>query len=86
MFVRSVSIRGTEDCIALAVVGNRDVLVATVCLDGESSGVVAVELGKWNARDVELMGRGQFDGIDAWIDAWFLSGWCVWCGEYCKAI
>ncbi len=82
----TVSIRGTENCIALAVVGDCDVLVTTACLDGESPSVISVELGKWEVRDVELIGRGQFFGLVAWIEAWFLSGWCVRCGEYCKAI
>jgi hypothetical protein len=86
MFVGSVSIRGAEDYIELAVVGNCDVLVAAVCLDGESPGVVSVELGEWEVHDVELVGKGQYGGLVAWIDAWFLSGWCIRCGEYCKAI
>ncbi len=60
MFVGSVSIGGTEDRIALAVVGNHGVLVATACLDGEFPGVVSVELGKWEDHDVELVGKGQF--------------------------
>ncbi len=47
MFVGSVSIRGAEDHIALAVEGNHNVLVAAVCMDGESPGVVSVELDKW---------------------------------------
>ncbi len=68
MFVRSVSIRGTEDCIALAVVGDYDVLVAAACLDGESPSVVGVELRKCKIRDVELIGRGQFGGLHAWIN------------------
>jgi hypothetical protein len=34
MFVGSASIRGTADCIVLAVVGNCDLLVAAVCPDG----------------------------------------------------
>jgi hypothetical protein len=76
-FVGSVSVRGTEDCIALAVVGGCDVLVGAGCPDGESPGVVGVELGKWEVCDVELVGRGQFGGLAPWIEAWFLSGWCV---------
>jgi hypothetical protein len=76
VFVRSFSIRGIEDCTALAVVGNCNVFVATACPDGESPSVTGVELGKWEDRDVELVGRGQFGGA-AWNDAWFLSGWCV---------
>jgi hypothetical protein len=86
MFVGSVSIRGTEDCVALAVVGDYDVLVAAACLDGESPGVVGVELCKWEIRVVELIGRGQFGGLLAWINASVISGWCVRLGEYCKAV
>ncbi len=56
MFVSSVSIRGTEDYIALAVAGNHDVLVAAACSDGESLGVVSVELGEREVRDDELVG------------------------------
>ncbi len=85
VFVGSVSIRGTEDCIALAVEGNRDVLVATVSLNVESPGVVGVELGKWEVRDVELVGRGQFGGLVAGIATLFLRGWCVRRKEWCKA-
>ncbi len=58
MFVGPVDTWGTEDCIAAAVEGNGDVLVATVSLDGESPGVIGVELSKWEVRDVELVGRG----------------------------
>ncbi len=86
IFVGSVSLRGAEDCITLAVVGSCDVLVATACLDGESFGVVSVDLGEWEVRDVELVGEGKFDRLAAWINAWCLSGWCVQRGEYCKAI
>ena len=86
MFVGSVSVRGTDDCIALAVVGDCDILVAAARPDGESPGVVGVELGKWEVRDVELVGEGKFDRLAAWINAWCLSGWCVQRGEYCKAI
>ncbi len=75
MFVRFVSIRGTEDCVALAVEGNCDVLVAAASLDGESLGVVGVKLGKWEVHDVEQVGRGQFGGLVAGIAAWFLSVW-----------
>jgi hypothetical protein len=52
VFVGPVNIRGAEDCIAVAVEGDGHVLVATVSLDGESPGVVSVELGKWEVRDV----------------------------------
>ncbi len=70
VFVRSVTIRGAEDCIALAVEGNHDVLVATASLDGESPGVVGVMLGnKCKVLDVELVGRWQFGGLVAGIAA-----------------
>jgi hypothetical protein len=86
MFVGSVGIRGTKNYIALAVIGDCDVLVAAACPDGESPGVVGVELGKWDARDVELVCRGKFGGLDAWIDTWFFIGWCFWLCKYSKTI
>ncbi len=46
VFIGPVDINGTEDCIAVAVEGNGDVLVAAASPDGESTGVVGVELGK----------------------------------------
>ncbi len=75
VLVRSVNIRGAEDCIAAAVEGDCDVQVAAVSLDGESPGVISVKLGKWEVREVELVGGGQFGGLVAGISAWFLSGW-----------
>ncbi len=86
VFIRSVSMRGAEDCAALAVEGNCDVLVTAASPDGESPGVVGVKLGKWEVRDVELIGRGQFGGLVSGIAAWFLSGWCVCLGKWCKAV
>ncbi len=62
VFVGPVDIRGAEDCIAAAVKGDGDVLVAAASLDGESTGVVGVELGKREIRDVELLGGGQCGG------------------------
>jgi hypothetical protein len=50
-FVRSVGIRGTENYIALAVIGDYDVLVAAACSDGESPCVVSVKLDKWGICD-----------------------------------
>ncbi len=58
VFVRPVDIRGAEDCIAAAVEGNGDVLVAAASPDGESSGVVSIKLGKREVRDVELFSGG----------------------------
>jgi hypothetical protein len=40
VFIGSVDIRGAEDCIAAAVEGNGDVLVAAASPDGESSSVI----------------------------------------------
>ncbi len=73
MFVGPVDIWGAEDCIAAAVEGNGDVLVAAASPDGESPGVVGVELGKWAVCDVELVGGGQCGGL---VDGvfWFVSG------------
>ncbi len=51
MFVGSVSIRGTDDCIALALVGDCDVLVATACPDGKSPVVISVDLDEWELHD-----------------------------------
>jgi hypothetical protein len=78
VFVRPVNIRGAEDCIAAAMGGNYDVLVAAASPDGESPGVVGVALGKWEVRDVELIGGGRFGGLVAGIATWLLSGW--WSG------
>jgi hypothetical protein len=62
MFVGSVGIWGAEDYVAFAVVGDCDVLVAAGCLDGESSGVVSVELGEWYVCNLELIGEEQLGG------------------------
>jgi hypothetical protein len=73
MFVGPVDIWGAEDCIAAAVEGNGDVLVTAAIPDGESPGVVGVEIGKQEVRDVELFGGGQCSGL---VDGvlWFISG------------
>ncbi len=63
VFIGPVDIRGTEDCIAAAVVGDGDVLVATASPDGKSTGVVGVELGKREVHDVELVSGGQCGGL-----------------------
>ncbi len=85
VFIGPVNIRGTEDCVAVAVEGNGDVLVATASPDGESSGVVGVELGKQEVHDVELVSGGQCSGLVTGI-FWFISGWYVWHGKWCKAV
>jgi hypothetical protein len=85
VFIGPVDIRGTEDCIAVAVKGNGDVLVAAASLDGESTGVIGVELGKQEVHDVELVSRGQCGGLVNGI-FWFVSGWCVWNGKWCKVV
>jgi hypothetical protein len=80
VFIGPVDIRGTEDHVALAVVGNGDVLVAAASPDGESTHVVSVELGKREACDVELVSRGQCGGLVNGI-FWFISSWCIRCGK-----
>ncbi len=85
VFIGPVDIRGAEDCIAVAVEGDGDVLVATGSPDGESSGVVGVELGKQEVCDVELVSGGQCGGLVTRI-FWYVSGWCIWCGKWCKAV
>ncbi len=85
VFVGPVDIRGAEDCIAAAVEGDGDVQVATASLDGESASVVSVELGKREIRDVELVGGGQCGGLVSGV-FWFISGWCVRRGKWCKAV
>jgi hypothetical protein len=86
VFVGPVDIRGAEDCVAAAVEGNGDVLVATASLDGESSGVVGVELGKWEVHDVDLVSGGQCGGLVAGISVWCISGWCIRRGKWCKEV
>ncbi len=65
VFIGPVDIRGTEDCVAPAVEGDGDILVAaaSASMDGESSGVVGVELGKQEVCDVELVGGEQWLGL-----------------------
>ncbi len=74
VFVGPVNIRGTEGCIAVAVEGIGDVLVAAASLDGESPGVIGVELGKWEVRDVDLVSGGRCGGLVAGISIWFIGG------------
>ena len=85
MFIGPVDIRGTENCSAAAVEGDGDVLVAAASLDGESTAVVGVELGKQEVRDVELVSGGQCGGLVTGI-FWFVSGLCIQCGKWCKAV
>ena len=85
VFVGPVNIRGTEDCVAVAVEGNGDVLIAAASPDGESFGVIGVELGKREVRNVELVSGGQFGGLVTGI-IWFVSGWCVRRGKWCKVV
>ncbi len=85
VFVGPVDIRGTEDCVAAAVEGNNDVLVAATSLDGECSGVIGVELGKREVRDVKLISGGQCGGLVTGI-IWFVSGLCIRRGKWCKAV
>ncbi len=75
VFVRPVNIRGAEDCVAVAMKRNCDVLVAAMGPDGESSSVIGEKLGRWEVRDIELIGGGQFDGLVVGITVRFLSGW-----------
>jgi hypothetical protein len=85
VFVGPVDIRGAEDCVAVTVEVNGDVLVAAASLDRESTGVVGVELGKRELRDVELVGGWQCGGLVNRV-FWFISGWCVRHGKWCKAV
>ncbi len=86
VFVGPVNIRGAKDCVAAAVEGDGDVLVAAASPDGESPGVIGVELGKREVRDVELVSGGQCVGLVAGISVWLVSGWCIWHGKWCKAV
>ncbi len=70
----------------MTVEGDGDVLVAAASLDGESPGVLSVELGKWEVHDVELVSGGQCGGLAAGISIWFISGWCIRRGKWCKAV
>ncbi len=85
VFIRPFDIRGTEDCIVAVVEGNGDVLVAAASPDRESSGVVGVELAKHEVHDVELVSGGQCGGLVTGI-FWFISGWCIWHGKWCKVV
>ncbi len=72
VFVVSVSLRGTEDCIALAVECD---CMYWLPLRAWMGSLVGVKLGKWEVCDVEeLVGRGLFGGLVDGIATWFLSG------------
>ncbi len=85
VFIGPVDIRGAEDCVAVAVKGDGDVLVAAAIPYGESTSVVGVELGKREVCDVELVSGGQRSGLVTGI-FWFVSGVCVRCGKWCKLV
>ncbi len=85
VFIRPVDIRGAEDCVAVAVEGAGDVLVATASPDGESTSVIGGELGKQEVHDVELVSVGQCGGLVAGI-FWFVSGLCIRRGTWCKGV
>ena len=46
-----------EDEIAIGMIGNYDILVAGMGLDGESSSVIRVELADGEDTDVDFVGR-----------------------------
>ncbi len=79
VFIGPVDMRGTEDCIAAAVEGNNDVLVAAASPNGESL------LGKQEVCDKELVSGGLCGGLVTGI-FWFVSGWYVWRGKWCKVV
>ena len=55
-----------KDEIAIGVVGNRDILVARACSDGEPTGIIGVELADGQDTDEELIGRGFWGGGWRW--------------------
>jgi hypothetical protein len=85
VFIGPVDIRGAENCVAMAGEGDGNVLVATASPDGESFGVIGVELGKQEVRDVELISGGQCGELVTEI-FWLVSGWCIQRGKWCKAV
>ncbi len=85
VFIGPVDIRGAEDCIAAAVESGGDVLVAAASLDGESTGVLGVELGKQEVHDVEFVSGGQYGELVNGI-FWFIGGWCIRRSKWCKAV
>jgi hypothetical protein len=56
-----------EDEVAIGVIGNHHILVARLGLDGETSGVICVELADGDDMDVDFIGRElRFFGGDCW--------------------
>ncbi len=72
VFVGPVNIRSAEGCIAVAVESNGDVLVAAASPE--------------QVCDIELVSGGQCGGLVAGISVWFVSGWCIRHGKWCKAV
>jgi hypothetical protein len=85
VLIGPVDIRGAEGCVAAAMEGDGDVLVAAASPDGESSSVISVELGKREVHYVELVSEGQCSGLVTGI-FWFISGWCIRGVKWCKAV
>jgi hypothetical protein len=81
VFIGPVDVRGAEDCVAVAVEGNGDVLVAAASPDGESTGVVGVELCKREVHNSELVSGGQCGELVTGI-FWFVSGLCIRRGKW----
>ncbi len=46
-----------EDQNVISMIGNHDILVARIGLDGEMTGVICVELADGDSMDVEFIGR-----------------------------
>ena len=56
-----IRFEGTEkDIVAVAVVGNHDVLVATAIVDGKTAHVVGVEFSDVLNRDVKYVGSNMW--------------------------
>jgi hypothetical protein len=47
-----------KDEVAIGVVGNHDILVSRPCFDGETTGIIGVELADGQDADEEFVGRG----------------------------
>ena len=46
-----------KDEVAIDVVGNHDILVSRPCFDGETTGIIGVELAEGQDADAEFVGR-----------------------------